>query len=172
MTKLRREKVKKIEQMIRDGYLDVEIHESTSVSRKAIRRIRLRVEKEMEMEKSMKKIIFGVETETITVGTGNQVETVEFLDLKGRKIRFEDIMNLEKFKDGTWANESTLVYEFNFYWDEIEELRSGLENTLLHSLKYGFECSKCKAKGDVAVKVFCTKCGEETGWGFLSKKSE
>ena len=129
----------------------------------------------MEIEEKAKVSEKRLESETlgkdnvIEVGEGKDYERVEFLDLKGKKIRFTDVVNGDMFRDGSWLKESTLAYMEDDMWNDVEELREENErlgySLLLTDLQRRFECDGCKSKGLVAVKIKCTKCDEETWWG-------
>jgi len=47
-----------------------------------------------------------------------------------------------------------------------EEIKNTLINTPLRNLRERFVCSSCGEKGYVAVKIKCTKCDEESWWGW------
>ena len=173
MPKLRKETVNKIEELIQAGYINAEIRDFTSVSLPTIRNIRKGLESEKsgkESRKSVESEIFGKEN-VIEVGEGKDYEKVEFLDLKGKKVRFTDVVDESMFKEGFWLQESTLQHVIDeFIWNELADLKETnkrLKSSLFMAhLKQHFECNDCRSKGQVAVNVKCTKCGREVWWGF------
>ena len=175
MPRLRKVTVDKIEEMIYAGYINAEIHDKTSVSLPPIRKIRKRVEIEEKAkisEKSLESEMIAKDN-VIEVGEGKDSERLELFDLKGKKIRFTDIINVGNFRACEILNESTLAYMEDDMWKEIEELREENErlrySLLLTDLQRRFECDGCKSKGLVAVKIRCTKCDKETWWGYHPK---
>ena len=58
---------------------------------------------------------------------------------------------------------------------ELEEvvlsLQMELDSCPLTGMRERFECSCGAAKGLVAVTVYCTRCGEESGYGWFPKKA-
>ena len=53
--------------------------------------------------------------------------------------------------------------------DQFEEMETRLDGTPALRLKERFKCS-CGASGFVALHIKCTKCGEETWWGWFPKE--
>jgi len=48
----------------------------------------------------------------------------------------------------------------------LEATEDGLRATAGYNIRRTFECSSCMAKGVVAIKVTCAKCGKDTWWGW------
>jgi len=52
---------------------------------------------------------------------------------------------------------------------ELCDIENRLDGTPALGLKHRFNCS-CGASGLVAVRIKCTKCGQETYWGWWPEK--
>ena len=89
MPRLRKEIEDKVIGMVKDGYINSEIHDNTSVSLPTIRKMRKRV----ESEKSRKEPVKSVDGERLL----KKDEESIFLDLKGKKIRFVDVIHEDWF---------------------------------------------------------------------------
>lgn len=53
---------------------------------------------------------------------------------------------------------------------QVEVISEGLRGTAGYNLNKVFTCSACGSVGVVAIKVKCTKCGQENWWGWWPKK--
>ncbi len=151
MPRLKKEKIDKIKEMIRQGYIDVEICAKTSVSRPTVRKIR----RGMESEKS-------VEAETFL----KNGETSIFLDLQGKKIRFTDVVAEFLVKSGLFPlKKSTLKSVlFEMFSPEINELKECFLATMSARLIEEFRCVDCGSEKSV-VPVRCATCGHAYLWG-------
>jgi len=50
--------------------------------------------------------------------------------------------------------------------EEIEKIKKMVESDPLSNLRNEFVCDSCGEKGYVAANIKCTKCGEESWWGW------
>ncbi len=48
----------------------------------------------------------------------------------------------------------------------VESLTNSLQNTVGFGAHQSFVCSSCQSQGNVAAKLNCTACGEESWWGW------
>lgn len=53
----------------------------------------------------------------------------------------------------------------------LDEIRELLHDTLLVAMWNRFRCRECDSEGYVAVRIGCTKCGQETWRGWFPKSS-
>jgi uncharacterized phage infection (PIP) family protein YhgE len=96
-------------------------------------------------------------------------------DLTSRLSRIENaIIRLEQLEkkinnNNTAPNQSALIKKLE---SKIEEIESGLSDSLSYKIRRKFECGHCHTKGFVAVNVRCTKCGKETWSGWYPKKPQ
>lgn len=168
MPRLRKETIDKIEELIRQGYIDVEICAKTSVSRPTVRKIR----RSMDSTKGRKECAKSVETETlgketvIAIGEGKDGERVEFLDLKGKKLRFVDVVGEFLINSGLFSIEKSTLKSvlFEMFSSEIDELKECFLATMSARLIEEFKCVECSSKKSV-IPVRCAKCGHEYLWG-------
>ena len=117
MPRLRKEMVDQIKGLMKEGFIDVEIHDKTEVSLPTIRKIRKNVE------------------DVIEVGKGKDMERVELFDLKGKKIAFEDVINVEQFKDFGILKEATLDNVTSEIYSETEALKEYVYGSLVHEVQ-------------------------------------
>ena len=160
--------IDKIEELIRQGYIDVEICAKTSVSRPTVRKIR----RSMESAKGGKEGAKSVENETIgketviAIGEGKDNEKVEFLDLQGKKIRFSDVVDELLVKIAQFPLEKAKLNSvlFEMLEEELQNLRDAFLLTMSARLVEEFICNACGSEKSV-VPIRCAKCGKDFLWG-------
>jgi len=67
------------------------------------------------------------------------------------------------------ANIQSIYQELGVIRQKQAEQGKLIDDTPDSGIRYRHTCSKCGAKGLVATKVVCTKCGNESQWGFHPK---
>ncbi len=53
---------------------------------------------------------------------------------------------------------------------QIEGVSTNLQGTPVYGLQKSFTCGHCQSKGNVAVRIRCTGCGQESWWGYWPPK--
>lgn len=142
MPKLGKEIVNKIKEMICEGLINSEIRSKTGISLPTIRKLRKEVEREGNGKEgeNNKEVETADDDNVFIVGEGNDSERLELFDLKGKKIRFTDVVDVKWFSDGWTLEESTLPKMLDFYWGEIDALKEGFEK-MLEIRRESVECS-------------------------------
>jgi predicted nucleic acid-binding Zn-ribbon protein len=49
---------------------------------------------------------------------------------------------------------------------QVEVITEGLRSTAGYNISKTFHCSSCGSAGVIAMKIKCTKCGQENWWGW------
>lgn len=77
-----------------------------------------------------------------------------------RGVETSAVENLEKKMDEVLAR----------HWRKIVKLERSFDNLPILNVHDRFKCPECGARGLVAVKIRCTKCGSEMWWGYWPEK--
>jgi hypothetical protein len=75
------------------------------------------------------------------------------------------IQDYADLKGKTSSKVETAISDLNEGQDNLLDRIEELETTIGAHLSREWKCSKCGAKGNIAVLVQCTACKEETWWG-------
>jgi polyhydroxyalkanoate synthesis regulator phasin/ribosomal protein S27AE len=147
-----------VEYLLRRGKNPKELQE-LGFPKRVITRLRRQLKEEkMAAQVKVPEVKTGVKTSSKLSTTLDKSAVIQEQELESLENDLNELKDRIKHLEAACAENASL-----------EELKVHLDGTPALGLKHRFKCS-CGASGFVAMHIQCTKCGQETWWGWFPKE--